>query len=90
MPDLTNRSGLPAFRDTPLDPRYKNGFYLDQTSIGGRVRARTEGIPNKQLDFLSLNERGELIVAAQRDVLELLTSIRDQNTEILKALMAIR
>lgn len=76
--------------DTPLDPRYKKGFYLDQTSITGRVRARREGIPNNRVDFLALNERGELIVAVPREVLELLTEIRDQQREIIMSLMAIR
>ena len=76
--------------DTPLDPKYKKGFYLDQTSIPGRVRTRSENIPNNRVDFLALNERGELIVAAPREVLELLTEIRNQQRVILETLMAIR
>ena len=88
MPDRTERAQ--PFRDTPLDPRFKKGFYLDATGIVGRVRARTEGIPNKQLDFLSLNERGDLIVTDPQEVIDLLSALNYKADKILIELMRIR
>ena len=78
------------FRDTPLDPRFKKGFYLDQTAIAGRVRVRTENIPNKGVDFLPLNERGELIVAFDKEVIDLLTSLNAKAHAVLMELYRIR
>ena len=88
MPDATDRT--PPFRDTPLDPRFKKGFYLDAGVIAGRVRARTEGIPNKQIDFLALNERGELLVSFPQEVVDLLTSLNETADKVLAELMRIR
>ena len=88
MPEV--RDNTQPFRDTPLDPKHKKGFYLDQTAIAGRVRVRTAGIPNKGVDFLSLNERGELLVAAPQEVIDLLTSLNAKADALLLELMRIR
>ena len=80
--------------ETPLDPAYKgkggNKFFLDEVAIPGRVRARTEGIPNKGIDFLSLNERGELMVAVSQEVVDLLTTLNEKADKVLEELMRIR
>ena len=88
MPDATDRT--PPFRDTPLDPKFKKGFYLDQVALPGRVRVRTEGIPNKGVDFLSLNERGELLVSVPQEVIDLLMSLNEKADKVLEELMRIR
>lgn len=61
--------------DTPLDPTYKKGFYLDQTAIVGRVRARLENIPDNHVDFLDINEQGRLEVVLNREAMAMLQSI---------------
>ena len=88
MPEV--KDNTQPFRDTPLDPRHKKGFYLDQTAIAGRVRARTEGIPNKGVDFLSLNERGELLVAVSQELIDQLVSLNAKADQVLQELMRIR
>lgn len=75
--------------DTPLDPRYKKGFYLDQTAIAGRKRARTANIPDSNVDFLGLNERGELLLALD-GVTELLQQIRDELKQLNESVAVLR
>lgn len=80
--------------DTPLDPRYKNkgkGFYLDQTVIvGRRRRGGSDNIPDGHVDFLNVNERGELIVSGLDEVTARLAEISGKLDALIEAMTALR
>ena len=69
--------------ETPLDPYYKKSrFFLDDAQIVGRKRTRPENIREGEVDFVSINERGEQIVALAPEAMALLESI-DQSLKAL-------